>query len=115
MRQIDWVATAENLKELRRRNLPLRKKACYYKKKEIDSRKRDGCKLDFDCANCGIGYIEESISQEELSALFGCDKNTIANYENARVYLSVDVLFRYSDICELPIEKILVINEISEE
>ena len=112
MRIIDWEATAANLKELRRRNLPLRKKACYCKKSKLDPRAKDGCKVDFACENCGIGDIEEAISQAELAALFYCDANTIANYENGRVCLSVEVLFKYSEICELPMEKILILKEI---
>ena len=108
---VDWGATAAKLKELRHRNVHLRRKACYCKRSKIDPKAKDGCKVGFDCENCGIGDIEEAISQVELAALFYCDANTIANYENGRVCLSVDVLVKYSDICELPLEEILVIKE----
>lgn len=103
-KRVDWEKMGDKLKELRVCDPKLRAKVCSYLH-AIHPREKDKCDQK-DCATCR-GARELQISQKELGELMGVSGNVVANWENARTPLDIDILLKYGAICEQSIEQLL--------
>lgn len=103
-KRVDWEKMGDKLKELRVCNPKLRAKVCSYLH-AVSPKEYDKCDLG-DCAECR-GARELQISQKELGEMLGVSGNVVANWENARTPIDIDVLLQYSAICETSLEDLL--------
>lgn len=102
MKRVDWGKTAHMLKFLRERNEKLRKNVC----KILNSK---SCANGGVCENCEYD-MDLNISQKELATVLGYSTNSIINFENGRSRPDVDALLAYSELCELNIMDVIVLE-----
>lgn len=100
-RAIDWKATGRNLQNLRLNNFNLRRYVCW----QLKSGKSN---CDGNCDSCNID-MDTHISQSELARVFYLDSESrIVNWEKGRARPTISDLLYYADICELPLEEVIV-------
>lgn len=102
-RIVDWKATGRNLQFLRRNNQNLRRYVCW-KLKSSDGN------CTGDCMSCTI-EMDNLISQKELADVFYVTENSVTNWEGGRSCPTITDLFRYADLCGIPLEQVIVFEK----
>lgn len=100
---INWSKTAKNLKLLRNDNIQLRRYVCR--------------QLRYNDANCSGNCLtcrfdmDSKISQAELAEVFKVSESVIVNWENAKSRPSIEDIIFYSEICQIDIFEVLIIDD----
>ena len=97
---VDWKKTGRNLQLLREDNIELRRFVCSALKhdKGDSSGNCDACKFEMD----------NHISRNELSGVFGVTENIIFNWENGRTIIGYEDLLFYAQLAKVELNDVIV-------
>lgn len=104
-RYIDWEKTGMNLRELRERNDPLIRYACF-----ICHYNEGNC--DGECERCRYSKgLDPQITRKELARVFNTTETVILNWERGTTPVPLDDIFYYCQIAKMTLDEILVYTE----